>query len=842
MAQGIYFAWIGGITYPAFTLTTTADTWGGSLQTYGNVWGGEVSTSATAIEGDDTLSDIEDTESLRIGITYGVTGEGIPDDTTFVYEGGDSVTLSNVATASATGVEIIISNDDIMSAITGLLSDDGLIVGEVYGVAGSGIPNGTSGIYEGGGVVSLSEDATETAAAGQVTLTLSDGRNTLSNIANITGLVVGQTYTAFGAGLPSGELFTYAGGNSAFLVAPATETRVGSRITIRKGVTEDDGGPFDPDVHAVKDEDIFSLVISQAEGDFATLTIEVPNPKIGPLAPGRNQWCWVSYENASGDITALFHGRLVGIAREIAKEVVVFEFVARPTDYFLQKRTLAETLKEPPYFDNAWLQEKIDDPNTALEARAELWDIDRVDLTVTTADILNGSAGTIEITVAEGFYSSLDISYSQSPLRNVNVKAVATWPQEASGEVELTDKIVSEFQAQGSPFGWPLIASFTSEGLFNSWPKNGDDIGGGWSISNSLAVDATAWMEGKIYSISYIDKSEEDEDGETNTTLFQRPATPLGGLFFNNWKTWDVTFPVNPLWISLSASYRASRSRTETLLFTVSADVQSLMVDPGSDEDETIELSSEFVGKPVDGGGELPIGFAGANCYFPTDRGQTSIQYLILLAVAKLKARSRAVLIKFACHFDDVAEIISCRHNVLLHDPRIPGGQAVGKVISYTLAYGQSLIAEITIGCAIGNGNVLPAAADGENVYIDGYIDGYFEEVGREIEIVAGEVKYESLDGIYVIDDDGVDFTNMVPDTVIKSLVIQNGPEDQRAAIDVAKNKGTDPDPINELNLRPTRVKLEMVPVEGGDFHTDYPITVHVLSIPKGIDLSAGAI
>ena len=105
-----------------------------------------------------------------------------------------------------------------------------------------------------------------------------------------------------------------------------------------------------------------------------------------------------------------------------------------------------------------------------------------------------------------------------------------------------------------------------------------------------------------------------------------------------------------------------------------------------------------FLSIPVGGTADL----VGARNYFPTDRGQQSIQYLISKARARIRMRSRAVKISWDCPFDLVLGM-SCRHSATLYDPRLPGGVATGKVISYTMkASNGRMIGHVEIGCAVG--------------------------------------------------------------------------------------------------------------------------------------------
>ena len=58
----------------------------------------------------------------------------------------------------------------------------------------------------------------------------------------------------------------------------------------------DEGETFDATIHNREDEAVLSLSISQSEGDFASAQVNVLNPGEGLLAPGRQQWAWISWD------------------------------------------------------------------------------------------------------------------------------------------------------------------------------------------------------------------------------------------------------------------------------------------------------------------------------------------------------------------------------------------------------------------------------------------------------------------------------------------------------------------------------------------------------------------
>lgn len=619
-------------------------------------------------------------------------------------------------------------------------------------------------------------------------------------------------------------------------------------------------------------EKVFSLEIEQNEGDFPSLNAEVINPRVGLLSAGRNQWAWLSADGGAG-AQPLFHGRIIGVPEQLQNEVVQVQFVARPPDFIAQKAALADSLRVLPWFDRLWLQEGLDDPDTALEAYPLRWHIHRTSLDVTTSDIIAGEAGTIEVDESTHFYDGIDVSYGDPPLRRVDISGTVTWTQAGAGDIDLTREMVAAFVAAGSPYPEPLIASLTGDGLFADWPVPLADIGGGWTIASGSAIEPAAWMQPKAYVVNYGDRSQDFKnlfgvDPVTfpadlmfgfarNPRLFSLPGTspPVDAAEqdaaddpFGNW---EAAFQLGVYALKpFAVHYDAARDRSETVRASVEADVQPLLIDPGADETDTIDLSSEFAGQGIDpdlgspGAFDMPIGDLRRNSYFKTDRGAQSFEYLLLLARAKLLTRSRAVLIKFTTPWSTAADI-SCRHNVHLVDNRLPGGEAMGKVIAYLLtADGEGQIqAEITIGCAIGYGVALGAAAAGTPTYVEfGYVnDNYQQMTGAEVELAGGELQYQSFDDLDVTDDDGVDLFNMRPATVVNSLAVANGPNAQRAAVDAAAALPATaaPDPVAALEDAATVVTLDLVPVDGGAFHVEFDVEVSQLVIPQTIDLEA---
>jgi hypothetical protein len=616
--------------------------------------------------------------------------------------------------------------------------------------------------------------------------------------------------------------------------------------------------------HIREDEDVFSVQIQHAEGDFPALTIEILNTgTVGLLAAGRNQWCWLSWDGGSG-AQPIYRGRLIGIPQNLHLEVITLTFTARAPDYTQQQQAVAESLTVAPYWDPVWIADSASLVDVVLEARSQLWHIDRLTLAVSVSDIIAGEDGTLEVTEDQHFYDDVSVSYGSTPLTTANVTGTVSWDQVASGDVDLSRQVWAAFRDAGSPTPFPIVSSLTFDGLLSDWPVPGDNMSGGWQVGSGTAAEQIFTIPPK--SISRVFSA---STAAATPTVTQPPTaastTPSITRFITNGPVppnvpnavflgadpfpptepksdFTVLYPLGYLKISFAVHYDAKRSRSEVVQFSLLADTQPLLTDPGDDEITTVDVTSNVVDQPVDPGGALPIGDPARASYFQTDRGQQSFEYLLALARAKLLARARAVNITFTCPWA-LALPLSCRWNVKLYDRRLPGGGAVGKVTAYTLSYdGTSMIANVTIGCTVGMGNTLADADPGEPCWVDeGWVDaGYQQFIDGNISVIAGTILYESFDD-FEVQDDGLDLQSMNPDMVLDGpIVVTGGPTAQTQAIDGALATGGDkPDPSGALKNTPTTVTVTLVPCDSGSFATTFAPYVSPLMVPKTIDLEA---
>jgi hypothetical protein len=180
----------------------------------------------------------------------------------------------------------------------------------------------------------------------------------------------------------------------------------------------------------------------------------------------------------------------------------------------------------------------------------------------------------------------------------------------------------------------------------------------------------------------------------------------------------------------------------------------------------------------------------------------------------------------------------------------MPGGQAAGKIKAYSFAVdgssGTSGCA-ITLGCSVGQGNIVVSAPGTPTYVAAGYVNvGWQRYADQFIMPVAGEIAYESLDG-QLADDDGADFLHGRASDFVLHLTSGPGLAAQEAAMkgSASINSGlqyTAPDTttvFDRLNVQQTTFELEMRPVTGGPFQTEYLPAVSLLMVPKTIDLEA---
>lgn len=663
-----------------------------------------------------------------------------------------------------------------------------------------------------------------------------------------------------------------------------------------------------------EDEIVFAFDLVHQEGQIPTLSIDVKNPHIGLLAPGRSQWVWLSYQPQTGAAVPLFNGRLVALPSNLLGEVVTLQFVARPNDYLAQKQALANTMMVEPFYDPIWIdQTKLTDPDTVLETYAMMWHVDRITHEVSVSDILFGEDGTEEFQPEDSFYDSVSISFAQSPQTQVVFTGTVQWTQAATGFIPLPDVSLSAWNGQQ---------------IVNDWPKTGDQLSNGWSVANgaitnwsdqlgggntvvdvggtttsttpstitvgdntltttpadivrganiTVTPSAPATSKAKTITISWQNQAKTHLDGDTmsvNENVQYDDEGKLGGKIAHSTATsifsdpqtgtpasasinisytrtvgeLQVAPPTAPpapappsgtgsqpitipsLFGQLTMRYDLSRPHTETIKFTMTSDIQAIVLLPPDESVNQIQLSmhGSDIGLPLDNNGTaLPIGDPGRNAFVPTDRGHLAVQYPMLVARASLAQAARAAKITFDCTFERALDL-SCRKNALLKDSRLPGGQAIGKVTEYHIkADGDkgTLIGSVQIESTIGNGTSI-VVSDGAPTYADaGYVTvGYQFYSDATVTLPTGDANIV-LPPI-TAPDNSLSLPLTFGQVVLVFQIHEGTPVDL-----VASGQAATADP--------TWLEIALVPVTGQNFAATYDFGNSTLALPKLIDLAA---
>jgi hypothetical protein len=628
--------------------------------------------------------------------------------------------------------------------------------------------------------------------------------------------------------------------------------------------------------HQVEDEEVFSLEIAHAEGEFATATVDVRNPKVGLLGPGRKRWAWFSWRDPDGVVHPLLFGRLVGVPENIQDELVRLTFVARPADYDAQLTALADTLRVLPYYDPVWFSaDERTDPDKVLEARTQLWHVDRVTLEVTASDIVQGEDGTVAFGGADAFYDSVSVSYSGSPARTALVEATVQWDQTGAGEIDLGPALRLAFAGvqAGSeqwidgvdhPTSMSTVNMVDGKSMIDAWPAEGAGIGGGWSVGRSsikplLAPPGPAvFMPGAQYDVIAGSGLAPSLPASFSGGGFQAKILDVqnGDSISQIRGSYDVMWV--PIWrmaATLTAVWEAKRARAETVSFQMDADVQPVLSDPDDDEVLRIKIGPAYVdtradlvpgGSDTEDSEEAPLDDLRRASYFKTPRGVQSFEHVLARARAQLVARARCVDVRFEIPFA-LAVGLSCRKSGTLADARLPGATAGGKIKAYSMSVDGdtgAMIGSVVLGCTAGRDGSFEASAGLPSYVEEGYVEsGYQAYDGQTFELLGagvGQVGYEYY-GSQAIDDDGVDLTNVTALGYIVSASVTGGRQSQQDVVapNAYNRFGSIREVVDRLSAVTTSVRVELTPVTGGPFNTVLAPVVSQLTLPRGVDLEA---
>jgi hypothetical protein len=267
--------------------------------------------------------------------------------------------------------------------------------------------------------------------------------------------------------------------------------------------------------------------------------------------------------------------------------------------------------------------------------------------------------------------------------------------------------------------------------------------------------------------------------------------------------------------------------------------------------------------------GEIPAGGTPgdvhAATYFATDRGRQSLEYLAALVRAKLLYRARCIEIQFDCDYAR-GTTLTTRKTATLHDPRIAGGVALGKIKGAELSVSDTGVAgcRVTLACCAGFGDAIEEVA-GDPAYVDdGYVDDGYQWHDNVTIVLPDTTDLGYAPPFYVASDDGLTFPLTRQDIVLVDVFHQGEDVaykalDSMAAAAQASTKPPDQMSRDEwlhqqqveqvmlgantlpqwLEKNPSWQEFQLRPVTGS-FNKIYNIKFTNLTVPMGIDLQSG--
>lgn len=532
----------------------------------------------------------------------------------------------------------------------------------------------------------------------------------------------------------------------------------------------DAGTAFNPAVHNVEDEDVFSFTLQQAEGEFATLEIKVKNPKVGLLAVGRPRYAWFSFDDGT-TVHPKFYGRLVGAPGNIFDELVVLNFVARPVDYIAQKTALANTMRTLPYYDPVFIAEdRRTDPDTVLEGRSAVWHINPVTHVVTTSDILQGEDGLIALAATDVIGDGLQLDISRVPITRVQVTATYTWQQRAYGFLTILDQF--------------LITSYND--FEKNWPKVGTAVGDAWTIADPTYItalnppvdlntdvqfsrefppeeewsDSTISMEG-VTQYSHNESGKKGTPGKSTVVLLETGSViterdeDLRLISSSSSSEYQTKgFHIWNYNVGLTVNYNPTRQITEIIKFEMRADLQEVVSLPADDDLTVLDFQSVSLSEtiPPTPGTEddiinpaFPIGDTRLRSYTDTARGLQSLEYLLMCARAAVRNNSRAIKVQLKLASITQWLQVSLRKDMSYPDERLPGGGVTGKITAYSYSLDGDTGAferTVTLECAVGRDGTWAAVAGTPEYAVANYTGTIYQRTVGGKNVVGYDVRY----------------------------------------------------------------------------------------------------
>jgi len=591
---------------------------------------------------------------------------------------------------------------------------------------------------------------------------------------------------------------------------------------------------------------IFAATVSEIEdSDIITpvFKVTVQNPGIGGIVAGSSRYyCLVD------DDIEICRGKMLSLPSTLGGAKIELEFHCKPpnSDGLLEAAADALRLGEVDYDPNApaadreaaeaydplFVPRDPDDPASALAGRPEIWRWDRKTLAITRTHVTDGSVthdlgrnGLVGKSLSDG----PSLRLTQPPKAITKSRLTASWTQEAKGRQSVA--------INGN------ITTFSWQDFIQAFPRPGDSIGAnsGWTFalaSIDSVIDApvsTFTIRGGKFGLA------------SNGSIKCRPKT--------------ISYTVCP-------AYDYRQQRQEYIALSLRAGVQDILYDDESQEKpEELELAPlhvdnvtpEWVYEDPDTlermhyaiGDEVLASDKAWICLIPhdamenfavrdPDTGETIWQRSdkrapladnrsprfadtfrgIRVIRHGLRRLQRIVLKRSRCaevSFDvpwALGRDITCDHSCRVEHPRLPGGEAMGKVTGVTLQIdGPRKTVSVTISCPVGNGAPPPLVGVGQ------------EETAGIVYTLAAPGAKEPVNA----------YALAAKSPRVNEVV--NGWAAQESAANVLSAAGRDP--LLAIGEMPTQLRLAWDPIAEQDVITRRLSAITLpIYVPRGINLT----
>lgn len=484
---------------------------------------------------------------------------------------------------------------------------------------------------------------------------------------------------------------------------------------------------FDPQQHCREDLKVLALRIIEKEGYPPKAWVTIPNPWYLAQVPQMHPQVMLSYEpQAQRTPVLLFWGRLGRLPMKIEGEVIQLELTAQRENDEDSLKDLRDSMMVAPYWDPLFIShEKRQNPEwmDLLDAYSKVLYWDRLTGVPSLCDYFQGHH-TLEV-LGTHFANTLSVKITETPLRSLQVSLHANWKQRYQGEVTLDHLL-------GAKFPEGMISTLTPKFYEENWWKPGMRLkDAGYEILDASLQEETPAATGVLNLYPPCSKPLYIGEGKEARKLRLKRA----------WYR-----------MHLKLGWRYRQKRYEHVTFTLEQETQDIGVVGGQskhlnlyvhDIQDDLNLGPWIAERLQSRGDHVLVQDKIYQClkthrasktfgqdtqywkdlgpyehiaqtqsmgtFFTTQRGHQAIQHALEVAKCYLGASSRAVSIDFECPLE-VARRLSCQHSVLLHDPRLPGGKALGKVTQLVLdVSGQTGLAKgiVTLSCALGTGRKL---------------------------------------------------------------------------------------------------------------------------------------